>query len=106
MNKVMIEIEPPDGMWRRGSVSTDENNNRIGYEARFCRDASPGGKAKPSHRGPTVTVVVKDETGKEIRRIPATIYVESDGTVRAASMTEAPSDLELPNNIKKDKPNG
>lgn len=90
MNKVWIEIEPPESLWVRGSCESDDEGT-MRYQAKFCK---AGTAIKPQHLGPVVSVIVLNAQGKEIDRKSVTLGVKTDGTLFLQSFVEALSQLE------------
>jgi len=90
MNKVFIEVEAPESVWARGKCAVSDEGT-LSYEAKFCKS---GSAIKPTHLGPAVSMVVRDDAGKEVGRRSVTIGVKTNGDFYFQNYVEVSSEVE------------
>lgn len=89
MNRVFIELVPPDAVWAK--EEPEVKKGLVRYVAKFCKESK---LSNPVHVGATVNVVVVNDKGEELSRRAATLIIKGNGDIMVRSYEAAVSALE------------
>ena len=89
MNRVFIEIVPPDAVWAK--EKPEVKAGLVRYVAKFCKESK---MSSPLHVGAGINVVVVNDKGEELSRRAGTLIVKGNGDIMVRSYEAAVASLE------------